>query len=61
MTYAVGIPKFSGDKVLPVEAFEFSKFHENEAKHLTVTFKIKKSKHCWKNWLKILKVHFVCG
>ena len=35
MAYAVKIPKSNGGQVFvfPVEAFQFSKFHENEAKH----------------------------
>ena len=48
MTCAVKIPKFNDDRFF-LGAFQFYKFHENEAKHdkpnfvkgLTVTFKIK--------------------
>ena len=53
MIYAVKIPTFYSDRVIVfrVEAFQFSKFHINEAKHdkhnfkrgLNVIFKVKSS------------------
>ena len=64
MTYAVKIQSFMTIEffVFQLEAFQFSKFHENVAKldkgnfkrGLTVTFKVKNSQNYWKKWLKIL-------
>ena len=52
-----------------VGAFQFYKFHENEAKHdkhnfekgLTVTFKIKSLQNYWKNCLKFGELMFYEG
>ena len=64
MTYVAKILSFMAIEffVFQVEAFRFSKLHENEIKHgkgnlkkgLTVKFKVKK-------FLKICKPTFLCG
>ena len=64
MTYAVKILSFMAIEffVFQVEVFQFSKFHERDAKltkaTLRETFKVKDSKNYWKTWLKILQVYF---
>ena len=58
--------KFS---VFSVEAFQFSKFYQNEGKHdkfnfkkgLTVKIEVKNSFNCRKKWLKIWKTYFFIG
>ena len=53
--------------VFSVEAFQFSKFHENEAKHdkprrgLSVAFEVKNAKNYSKNRFKTLQAYLFVG
>ena len=55
--------------VFSVEAFLFSEFYKNEAKHdkcifkrgLNIAFKVKNELSCWKNRLKFLQAYSFWG